>query len=195
MTGICQDWTLTVLRTKTPGEDPFRIKGYVKALIEGLEGNQSIRKVIATCKHYAGYDMERWNGVVRCGFHANISSQDLSEYYLPPFQQCARDSKAGSIMCSYNAINGIPACANSYIMKSILREHWGWTDDNNYVTSDCNAVQVRPKSPATSLTEYNRLERISIQTRATVPMRRMLPLRQFKRGPTLFARQSGSAEA
>lgn len=87
--------------------------------------------------------MERWEGVLRYGFNANISLQDLSEYYLPPFQACARDAQVGSIMCSYNAINGTPACANSYLMQDILRDHWGWTEDNNYITTDCNAVFVR----------------------------------------------------
>lgn len=46
-----------------------------------------------------------------------------------------------SIMCSYNALNGVPTCADSYILQTILREHWGWTDDDQYVTSDCDAVQ------------------------------------------------------
>ena len=127
---------------QTPGEDPFRIKGYVKSLLRGLEGNDKIRKIIATCKHYVGNDMERWSGVVRYGFDAIISLQDLSEYYLPPFQQCARDSKVGSMMCSYNAVNGTPACASSYLMNDILREHWGWTEHNNPITSDCNAIRV-----------------------------------------------------
>lgn len=129
-------------RIQTPGEDPFRIKGYVKALLAGLEGNETTRKVIATCKHYAAYDLEKWNGTERHYFDAIVSSQDLSEYYLPPFQQCARDSNVGSIMCSYNALNGTPACADPYLMKDILRDHWGWTEDNNYITSDCNAIQV-----------------------------------------------------
>lgn len=126
---------------ETPGEDPVRIKGYTKALLAGLEGNSTIRKVIATCKHFAAYDLERWKGVVRYRFDAVVSSQDLSEYYLPPFQQCARDSKVGSIMCSYNALNGTPACANEYLMTDILRGHWNWNDSSNYITSDCNAVQ------------------------------------------------------
>ncbi|KAK4041437.1 putative exo-1,4-beta-xylosidase bxlB [Parachaetomium inaequale] len=126
---------------ETPGEDPVRIKGYVKALLEGLEGNESIRKVVATCKHYAAYDMERWQGVTRHRFNAVVSLQDLSEYYLPPFQQCARDSKVGSFMCSYNALNGTPACASTYLMDDILRKHWKWTEHNNYITSDCNAIQ------------------------------------------------------
>jgi xylan 1,4-beta-xylosidase len=125
---------------ETPGEDPKRIKGYVKALLAGLEGSKPIRKVIATCKHYAGNDLDRWKGILRYGFNAVISMQDLVEYYLPPFQQCARDSKVGSMMCSYNAINGTPACANTYLLQTILREHWGWNDQNQYITSDCNAV-------------------------------------------------------
>lgn len=126
---------------ETPGEDPVRIKGYTKSLLAGLEGNSTIRKVIATCKHFAAYDLERWKGAVRHRFNAVVSSQDLSEYYLPPFQQCARDSKVGSIMCSYNALNGTPACASEYLMTDILRNHWNWTADNNFITSDCNAVQ------------------------------------------------------
>ncbi|KAK3395464.1 glycoside hydrolase [Sordaria brevicollis] len=126
---------------ETPGEDPLRIKGYVKAMVAGLEGDKTVRKVIATCKHYAAYDLERWRGLTRYEFDAVVSLQDLSEYYLPPFQHCARDSKVGSIMCSYNALNGTPACASTYLMTDILRDHWNWTDHNNYITSDCNAIQ------------------------------------------------------
>ncbi|KAK5174027.1 uncharacterized protein LTR77_001107 [Saxophila tyrrhenica] len=129
--------------SETPGEDPFRIMEYVKHLILGLEGghNPKHKKLIATCKHFAGYDMEIWDGVIRYGFDALITSEDLAGYYMPPFQQCARDSKVGSIMCSYNAINGVPACADSYIMDDILRKHWGWDKpDHPYVTSDCNAI-------------------------------------------------------
>ena len=124
----------------------------MKSLLAGLEGNETTRKVIATCKHYAAYDLEKWNGTERHYFDAIVTSQDLSEYYLPPFQQCARDSKVGSIMCSYNAINGTPACADSYLMKDILRDHWGWTEDDNYITSDCNAIQVSQRAIATSRT-------------------------------------------
>jgi beta-D-xylosidase 4 len=85
--------------SETPGEDTLRIKGYTKSLLVGLEGNQKQRKIIATCKHYVGYDMEAWGGTDRHHFDAKISMQDLAEYYMPPFQQCARDSKVGSFMC------------------------------------------------------------------------------------------------
>ncbi|KAJ4348030.1 uncharacterized protein N0V89_009402 [Didymosphaeria variabile] len=131
---------------ETPGEDPFRISKYVEALLKGMEwsgknpNTTEKRQILATCKHYAAYDLERWNGVVRYSFDAIVSMQDLVEYYLPPFKQCARDSNVASIMCSYNSVNGTPACANEYLMQTVLRDHWNWTKHNNYVVSDCNAV-------------------------------------------------------
>ncbi|KAI0845307.1 glycoside hydrolase family 3 protein [Daldinia vernicosa] len=126
--------------SETPGEDPFRIKGYVKALIDGLQGKENVTKVIATCKHYAAYDLEYWGGIKRYEFDAIVGMQDLVEYYLPPFQQCARDSKVKSIMCSYNAVNGTPACASTYLMGTVLRDFWEWNDGSQYITSDCNAI-------------------------------------------------------
>ena len=64
----------------------------------------------------------------------------MVEYYLPPFKTCARDSKVGSVMCSYNSVNGMPTCASKYLLQTVLRDHWNWTDANQYVVSDCNAV-------------------------------------------------------
>jgi xylan 1,4-beta-xylosidase len=126
---------------ETPGEDTFHIKSYVNALISGLQGDEERLKVVATCKHFTGYDMENWHGNDRYGFDAQINMQDLSEYYMQPFQQCARDSRVSSIMCSYNAMNGVPTCADQYILQDILREHWGWEADGHYVTSDCDSLQ------------------------------------------------------
>lgn len=126
--------------SETPGEDAVRLKGYTKHLLAGLEGNKTQRRIVATCKHYAGNDLEKWQNVDRHNFDAKISLQDLAEYYMQPFQTCARDSKVGSFMCSYNSVNGVPACANKYLLQTILRDHWNWTEHNNYITSDCEAV-------------------------------------------------------
>ncbi|KAK0189847.1 glycoside hydrolase superfamily [Armillaria mellea] len=128
---------------ETPGEDPFHLSSYVHALVDGLQGgyDPKYKRVVATCKHFAGYDLENWNGNFRYAFDAQITSQDLAEYYMPPFQSCARDSNVGSFMCSYNAVNGVPTCADPYLLQTILREHWGWTNEQQYVTSDCDAVQ------------------------------------------------------
>ncbi|KAL9091610.1 MAG: hypothetical protein Q9159_001348 [Coniocarpon cinnabarinum] len=128
---------------ETPGEDTFHIMSYINSLIPGLQGGHSptIKKVIATCKHFVGYDLESYLGIDRNHFDAQISTQDLAEYYMPAFQACARDANVGSIMCSYNAINGYPGCADEYTMQTVLREHWNWTNDYQYITSDCDAVQ------------------------------------------------------
>jgi beta-D-xylosidase 4 len=127
--------------SETPGEDAVRLKGYVKSLLAGLEGGDpKERRIIATCKHYAANDLENWEGTTRHDFDAKITQQDLAEYYLQPFQQCARDSKVGSFMCSYNSVNGVPACANTFLMGTILREHWNWEEPGHYITSDCEAV-------------------------------------------------------
>lgn len=113
------------------------------ALIIGLQGgyNPKYKRIVATCKHFAAYDMESWNGNFRYQWDAHIGSQDLVEYYFPPFQSCARDSNVGAVMCSYNALNGVPTCADPYLLQTILREHWGWTKEQQWVTSDCDAVQ------------------------------------------------------
>lgn len=128
---------------ETPGEDPFHLSSYVHALINGLQGgyNPKYKRVVSTCKHFVGYDLETWNGNFRYQFDAQISMQDMVEYYMPPFQSCARDSNVGAFMCSYNAVNGVPTCADSWLLNDVLREHWGWTNEQQWVTSDCDAVQ------------------------------------------------------
>lgn len=127
--------------SETPGEDALHVSRYARAILKGLEGGEEQRRIVATCKHYAGNDFEAWGGFTRHDFNAIISEQDLAEYYVRPFQECARDSRVGSVMCAYNAVNGIPSCANAYLQETILREHWNWTEHNNYITSDCGAVQ------------------------------------------------------
>ena len=59
-------------------------------------------KIVADCKHYAGYDVENWHGYVRDGYDAKIPMQDLVETYLPSFKSCMKDAQVGSAMCSYN---------------------------------------------------------------------------------------------
>lgn len=128
---------------ETPGEDPFHLASYVQNLIRGLEGDQDdpYKKIVATCKHFTGYDMENWNGNFRYQFDAQISQQDMVEYYMPPFQACAREAKVGAFMCSYNAVNGVPTCADPWLLQTVLREHWGWNQEDQWVVSDCDAIQ------------------------------------------------------
>jgi beta-D-xylosidase 4 len=85
--------------SEVAGEDPFLVSSYAGAFVEGLQGNDPTRpKAIATCKHFAAYDLEDWHNVSRFNFDAIVGTQDLAEYYMPSFEACARDAKAGSIM-------------------------------------------------------------------------------------------------
>lgn len=115
---------------EAPGEDVFHLTSYIAALIDGLQGgyDPKYKRVVATCKHLAGCDMESWNGNWRFQFDAQISMQDLAECYMPSFKACVK-ANVGAFMCSYNAVNGVPSCSNKYLIDDILREHWGWTNN------------------------------------------------------------------
>lgn len=124
---------------EVPSEDSFHVASYVSQLIPGLQGgleNLDMKQIIATCKHFAVYDVE----TNRNGQNYDPTQQDLGEYYLAPFKTCVRDVHVGSVMCSYNAVDGIPSCANEYLLQYVLREDWGFTEPYRYVTSDCDAV-------------------------------------------------------
>jgi len=74
---------------------------------------------------------------MRHGFNVNASPRDLEDTYLPAFRATVAEGHADSVMCAYNAIDGAPACANTYLLQQTLREAWGF---QGYVTSDCGAV-------------------------------------------------------
>ncbi|KAK8085654.1 hypothetical protein PG997_006925 [Apiospora hydei] len=123
---------------ETPGEDVLLVRRYVQNYVTGMQGDDPDDKlVIANCKHYAAYDLESG----RHGNNYNPSQQDLADYYLSAFKTCVRDTHVGSIMCSYNAVGGMPTCASPYLLQDVLREHWGFEQkDYHFVVSDCSAV-------------------------------------------------------
>ena len=123
---------------ETPGEDPYLSSQYLRVLIAGLQQGEDQRyiKVLATCKHYTAYDMEASDGVDRFSFDARVSDVDLQETYQVPFQACV-EAGVLSFMCAFNAVNGVPMCANSYEIEEILRGQWGF---EGYITSDCGGV-------------------------------------------------------
>lgn len=127
---------------ETPGEDAHCLNAaYAYEYITGIQGGVDPEhlKLVATAKHYAGYDIENWHDHSRLGNDMNITQQDLSEYYMPPFLAATKYAKVHSIMCSYNAVNGVPSCSNSFFLQTILRDSWGFVDDG-YVSGDCGAA-------------------------------------------------------
>ena len=67
------------------------------------------------------------NGVThtRNAFDAEISRRDLADTYLPAFQACVEHGKVAGLMCSYNAVNGVPTCADEWLLGTVAREEWG----------------------------------------------------------------------
>lgn len=124
---------------EVPGEDPVRSSRYVEEYSKGLQIGEDPRyyKVISTCKHFSGYDLENWGGFDRYDFNAIIDQQDLVQYYWPTFEACVRDAHVGSIMCSYNSVNGVPSCANDLFNNDIVRGEWGF---DGFIVSDCGAI-------------------------------------------------------
>ena len=69
-----------------------------------------------------------------------ISPYDFADTYLPQYRlgMANNISNASGVMCSYNAINGVPSCANTWLLQTTAREAWGF---DGYITSDSGAVE------------------------------------------------------
>ncbi|MEJ2007276.1 MAG: glycoside hydrolase family 3 C-terminal domain-containing protein, partial [Acidobacteriota bacterium] len=120
---------------ETYGEDPFLTTKLGVAFVKGMQGNNpKYLEVVATPKHFDAYSGPE---PLRHGFNAQVSPYDLEATYLPAFRATLADAHADSTMCSYNAVNGVPACANPFLLQKILRDDWGF---HGYVTSDCGAI-------------------------------------------------------
>lgn len=65
-------------------------------------------------------------------------SRDAVETYLPAFEACVTEGHAQSVMCSYNAVNGVPTCASPDLLQKHLRQDWTFP---GMVVSDCGAVE------------------------------------------------------
>jgi hypothetical protein len=127
----------------------------------------SFVKTISTAKHYSIYDLEGyWNGSIagsswatdgdppqpycttpdglpqpsdcrteRFNYDAKPSLQELSESYLPMWRAAA--PLVGAVMCSYNAVGGIPSCLHKHMQTDVLRDKLNFT---GFIVSDCTAL-------------------------------------------------------
>jgi beta-glucosidase len=120
---------------ETYGEDPHLTARLGVAFVKGLQGDDpKYLKTVATPKHYAvhsGPEASRHRDDI------HPSKKDLEETYLPAFRATVIEAKAQSIMCAYNAVDGVPACASNDLLQKTLREDWGF---KGFVVSDCGAV-------------------------------------------------------
>ena len=143
---------------ESAGEDPFLSGEYAVNFVQGLEHATETPYPLqgsACCKHFVANELDGWNGTDRNHIDSFVPQQDLVDSYLPSFQACVEEGKASGIMCSYNAVNGVPSCANDWLLGTLLRESWGF---DGYVVRlfCCHCVGARffrcaaPLTPATA---------------------------------------------
>jgi beta-glucosidase len=117
------------------GEDPYLGSLIAKARVKGFQGKGlgNTNAVMACAKHFAAYGAaiggRDYNAV-------DMSLRQLHEIYLPPFK-AALDAGAATFMNSFNDINGVPATANKYIQRDILKGQWKF---KGFVVSDWGSV-------------------------------------------------------
>lgn len=117
------------------GEDPYLGSLMAKAMVRGYQGNDlsGNNTLMACVKHFALY------GAAEAGRDYNtvdMSPVKMYEYYLPPYK-AAVDAGVGSVMSSFNEINGVPATANQWLLTDLLRKQWGF---KGLVVSDYTSV-------------------------------------------------------
>ncbi len=120
---------------ETYGEDPYLTSRMGVAFVRGLQGDDPrYLKVVATPKHYAVHSGPE---PLRHSFDVAPSEYDMQHTYLPAFRATIMEGKAGSIMCVYNRVDGVPGCASTDLLQKRLREQWRF---KGYVVSDCGAI-------------------------------------------------------
>ena len=117
------------------GEDAYLGAAMARAYIRGYQGDDlsSPTSVAASVKHFAAY------GAAEAGREYNttdMSESRLQQDYLPPYK-AAVEAGAATIMSAFNALDGVPASANRYLLQDVLRDRWGF---DGFVVSDYTAV-------------------------------------------------------
>ncbi|MCI1640577.1 MAG: beta-glucosidase BglX [Bacteroidales bacterium] len=146
--GICWTFSPMVDISRDPrwgrvaegaGEDPFLGSAIAASMVKGFQGpgNGKIFRdstdIMACIKHFALY------GAVEAGRDYNTTDMSFNRMYneyLPPYK-AAVDAGAGSVMTSFNDINGIPATANKWLLTDLLRNQWGF---KGFVVTDYTAI-------------------------------------------------------
>ena len=117
------------------GEDPYLGSQIAKAMVRGYQGNNfsKTNTLMACVKHFALY------GGAEAGREYNtvdMSKVKMYEYYLPPYK-AAVEAGVGSVMSSFNEIDGVPATGNKWLLTDLLRKQWGF---KGFVVSDYTSL-------------------------------------------------------
>jgi beta-glucosidase len=124
---------------ETFGEDPYLVRAMGLAEIRGLQGPSyriGSHYVLATAKHFTAHGAPEGG---RNTAPVNVAERTLRENFLVPFQAAVEQGDVGSVMASYNEINGVPDHINHWLLTDVLRREWGF---RGYITSDGSGLQM-----------------------------------------------------
>ena len=121
---------------ETLGEDTYLISVLGAAMVSGFQGTKLNRKDrIASCaKHFAGYGASEGG---RDYNTTNIPENELRNTHLPPFK-AALNAGAATVMTSFSDLDGVPASANEFLLKQVLRKEWKF---DGFVVSDWESIK------------------------------------------------------
>jgi beta-glucosidase len=122
---------------ETFGEDPYLVSRLGIAAVRGFQGDGTFgdkKRVIATLKHFAAHGQPESG--TNCG-PGNFSERVLRDIFLFPFREVLEKAHPGSVMASYNEIDGLPSHANAWLLRDVLRKEWGF---KGFVVSDYYAI-------------------------------------------------------
>ena len=120
---------------ESAGEDPYLGSRIAEAMVRGYQGENldNPESIMACVKHFALYGAAEGG---RDYDMADMSLNRMYQDYLPPYK-AAVDAGAGSVMTSFNDINGVPATANRWLLTDLLRGEWGF---DGFTVSDYTSV-------------------------------------------------------
>jgi beta-glucosidase len=124
---------------ETYGEDPYLVSRMGVAAIEGLQGDDFLigrHHVMATAKHFAVHGQPEGGTNTAPG---NYSERIIRENFFVPFKAAVEEARVGSVMASYNEIDGVPSHINHWLLDRVLRQEWGF---KGYITSDGDGLQM-----------------------------------------------------
>jgi beta-glucosidase len=116
---------------ETYGEDVCLASRLAVAFVRGVQS----QRVIATVKHFVANFVGEGG---RDSAHIGMSERELREVHLPVFEAAIREGGALSVMAAYHAIDGVPACASTWLLRQLLKDEWGF---EGAVVSDWFAVK------------------------------------------------------
>ena len=159
--GICWTFSPMVDISRDPrwgrvsegsGEDPYLGSQIATAMVKGYQGDDlSKNNTILSCvKHFALY------GAIEAGREYNtvdMSKIRMYNEYFPPYK-AAVEAEAGSVMASFNEVDGIPATANKWLLNDLLRQQWGF---NGLLVTDYTAMMEMEEHGLGTLKEVSAL--------------------------------------